>query len=97
MSLFCCCLDDPGCFIERFLTEAKFCVFVAGTMCICVCLCVYGNRVFICGDGASMARDVLNAFIDILVAHSGTLDSSQARVFMQKMLDEKRYVQDIWG
>lgn len=44
-----------------------------------------------------MARDVLNAFIDILVAHSGTLDSSQARVFMQKMLDEKRYVQDIWG
>lgn len=55
-----------------------------------------GGSVFVCGDGASMARDVHSALADMLVEHGG-LSTEDAAAELTRMATEKRYVRDIWS
>ena len=53
-------------------------------------------HVFICGDGASMAKDVHEALCSILRDHAG-FTSDQATSHLAKMTQEARYIRDIWS
>jgi NADPH-ferrihemoprotein reductase len=55
-----------------------------------------GGSVFVCGDGAAMARDVQAALTDILAQHGG-LSKDEAAAALAQMATEKRYVRDIWS
>ena len=57
-----------------------------------------GAHVFVCGDGAGMAKDVHAALCAALEAHAdGIADSKAAAAALTAMTKEGRYVRDIWS
>jgi len=55
-----------------------------------------GALVFVCGDGANMARDVHTALQEVLCTYGGMTDA-EAKAYLTKMSSERRYVRDIWS
>lgn len=53
-------------------------------------------HVYVCGDGASMAKDVHAVLISILES-MGSLSTSDATAFLAAMTKQQRYVRDIWS
>ena len=53
-------------------------------------------HVFVCGDGANMAKDVQNTLVGILES-AGGLSSADAAAFLAAMTKQQRYVRDIWS
>ena len=53
-------------------------------------------HVYVCGDGASMAKDVHAVLISILES-VGSLSTSDATAFLAAMTKQQRYVRDIWS
>ena len=53
-------------------------------------------HIFICGDGADMAKDVHAALLDILQEHGGK-SAEQAASHLSRMLADARYIRDIWS
>lgn len=54
-----------------------------------------GAHVYICGDGARMAKDVHNALLEI-VQRYGNLDSEQAEEYLSTLRSDKRYQKDVY-
>ena len=57
-----------------------------------------GSRVFVCGDGARMAKDVHEALARVLAEHGGAgggVEGGAAR--LAEWAREGRYVRDIWS
>ncbi len=55
-----------------------------------------GGCVYVCGDGASMAKDVHAALVDI-VAEGGGLSTADAAARLAQLAKAQRYVRDIWS
>lgn len=53
-------------------------------------------HIFICGDGADMAKDVHAALLDILQEH-GAKSAEQAASHLSSMTADARYIRDIWS
>ena len=53
-------------------------------------------HVYVCGDGASMAKDVHTVLASILES-AGSLCSADATAFLAAMTKQQRYVRDIWS
>ena len=53
--------------------------------------------IFVCGDASRMAKDVENAFIDILALHNENMDKREATKYITTMQNTGRYMQDIWS
>jgi len=47
-------------------------------------------------DGSKMAKDVLRAFEGLYQAHAG-MTPADAKAAVSKLMQERRYVQDIWS
>jgi len=56
----------------------------------------HDGYVFVCGDGAGMAKDVHSALIDIMVKH-GEATQAEAAATLMEMAKRGRYVRDIWS
>lgn len=80
----CCCLQV---YVQHLLKEdaAEVAKLIAG-----------GAYVFVCGDGAAMAKDVHAALQTILRDQLG-LSEAQAAQELAAMTKEGRYVRDIWS
>jgi sulfite reductase alpha subunit-like flavoprotein len=53
-------------------------------------------RVYLCGDGNAMAKDVQEALVDVLAAHlPGGAD--EARSYVERLKNDRRFLMDIWG
>lgn len=52
--------------------------------------------VFVCGDGAAMAKDVHSCLQDIVVEHGG-VDAKEAGEQLMHMTQQGRYVRDVWS
>lgn len=63
---------------------------------LCSALVDSGACVFVCGDGAQMAKDVHHCLEDILVEHGACDSSSAADAFMKDLATHKRYLKDVW-
>lgn len=63
---------------------------------LCNALVRGGASLFICGDGAHMAKDVHAAFAEILVTHGGVSSADKAEAFMKDLAAKKRYLKDVW-
>ena len=55
--------------------------------------CAY---VYVCGDGARMARDVHKAFLEILVSNAG-LTTEKASDLLRELSKRGRYLEDVWS
>ena len=53
-------------------------------------------HVYVCGDGASMAKDVQNTLVGILES-AGGLSTADASAFLAAMTKQQRYIRDIWS
>ncbi|XP_077338310.1 NADPH--cytochrome P450 reductase isoform X2 [Lithobates pipiens] len=53
-------------------------------------------HIYICGDARNMARDVQNAFYDI-VEELGKMDHALAVDYIKKLMTKGRYSQDVWS
>ena len=54
-----------------------------------------GARIYVCGDGARMEPDVRKTMVDLFAAKRGsTLE--QAEAWMQRMIEEEKYLLDVW-
>ncbi|XP_073471314.1 NADPH--cytochrome P450 reductase isoform X2 [Aquarana catesbeiana] len=53
-------------------------------------------HIYICGDARNMARDVQNAFYDI-VEEFGKMDHALAVDYIKKLMTKGRYSQDVWS
>ena len=56
-----------------------------------------GAFVFVCGDGAAMAKDVHEALLNILCTHGSADSMDDAKAILAKLMHEKRYIRDIWS
>lgn len=54
-----------------------------------------GARIYICGDGAKMESDVRRALMQICREKRG-LDNDQAEAWIDNLMDEERYLLDVW-
>jgi sulfite reductase alpha subunit-like flavoprotein len=54
-----------------------------------------GGHVYVCGDGAHMAKDVHAALVSLLVAHAGVSEAAAGEQ-LAAMTKEGRYVRDVW-
>ncbi|KAI8142033.1 cytochrome P450 [Fennellomyces sp. T-0311] len=52
--------------------------------------------VYVCGAGV-MSRDVRRAFCNMAKSFGGAITDQEAEEFIQKLLDEGRYFEDVWG
>ncbi|KAI8377698.1 cytochrome P450, partial [Radiomyces spectabilis] len=52
--------------------------------------------IYICGSG-HMSRDVRRTFLNLAVSFGVAKDEEEANQFLQKLIDEKRYNEDVWG
>jgi NADPH-ferrihemoprotein reductase len=55
-----------------------------------------GARVYVCGDGAAMAKDV-HACLQSILAQQGGLSDAEAAAELAEMTRQGRYVRDIWS
>jgi hypothetical protein len=55
-----------------------------------------GGYVFVCGDGAAMAKDVQACLAELLCEHAG-LSAEAAAAELAALTQQKRYVRDIWS
>ena len=55
-----------------------------------------GAYVFVCGDGASMAKAVTAALQAAVRDHAGVSDEEAAQR-MAELVHEKRYIRDVWS
>uniref|UniRef100_UPI00398F6047 NADPH--cytochrome P450 reductase-like isoform X2 n=1 Tax=Pristiophorus japonicus TaxID=55135 RepID=UPI00398F6047 len=55
-----------------------------------------GAHIYICGDAKNMARDVQNAFYEI-VAELGVMTHTQAVDYVKKLMTKGRYSSDVWS
>ena len=55
-----------------------------------------GAYVFVCGDGASMARDV-HAVLQAAVRDHCGLTEEEASQRMAMLVQERRYIRDVWS
>lgn len=55
-----------------------------------------GGHVFVCGDGAAMAKDVHTCLLEILMEEGG-LTAVQAAEQLTDLTQQHRYVRDIWS
>ena len=55
-----------------------------------------GGSIFVCGDGAHMAKAVHAVLIDLFCAHGG-LAANDAAAQLAAMTTERRYVRDVWS
>jgi len=55
------------------------------------------SRVYVCGDGGGMARDVHAALVDALAKHAFAGDEAKAAEKLAEMTKQGRYVRDIWS
>eukprot|EP00890_Picochlorum_soloecismus_P000985 jgi/Picsp_1/1888/NSC_05354-R1_protein len=54
--------------------------------------------VFVCGDGAQMAKDVHNALVDIVSTDATSAEERQkSEDILSRMTKEGRYVRDVWS
>ena len=53
-------------------------------------------HVYVCGDGASMAKDVQSSLVSILESVGG-LTTVDASAFLAAMTKQQRYIRDIWS
>ena len=53
-------------------------------------------HVYVCGDGASMAKDVQNTLVGVLES-AGGLSTADASAFLAAMTKQQRYIRDIWS
>mmetsp|Transcript_3911 Transcript_3911/g.7507 ORF Transcript_3911/g.7507 Transcript_3911/m.7507 type:complete len:616 (-) Transcript_3911:1893-3740(-) len=53
------------------------------------------SRIYVCGDGRSMASDVQEALLEIISDH-GVLDARGAELFLKQLSDDGRYRREIW-
>ena len=56
-----------------------------------------GARVYVCGDGGGMAKDVHAALRDALATLPEMADENAAEAALAAMTKEGRYVRDIWS
>jgi len=54
-----------------------------------------GASLYICGDGNKMAKDVHQAFIDLIIEH-GNKTEQQAQEYLTTLRDAKRYQKDVY-
>ncbi|KAI9256300.1 cytochrome P450 [Helicostylum pulchrum] len=52
--------------------------------------------VYVCGSGA-MSRDIRRAFVNMAISFGMAETEEQAEQFIDKLMDEKRYLCDVWG
>ena len=52
--------------------------------------------IFICGDGANMAKDVHATLLGVLEEH-GSLSAAEAAAHLTSLSKSGRYVRDIWS
>lgn len=55
-----------------------------------------GAHVYVCGDAKNMARDVMDALIDLCAQH-GSMTRDQAQAYTKRMESQKRYQADVWS
>ncbi|KAL1917742.1 uncharacterized protein VTP21DRAFT_3576 [Calcarisporiella thermophila] len=55
-----------------------------------------GAMVFVCGDAKGMAKGVHDALTDIYVEHGG-MERMQAMRQLARLMEENRYVRDLWA
>ncbi|KAL1284575.1 Methionine synthase reductase [Trichinella pseudospiralis] len=53
------------------------------------------SRVYVCGDVENMAKEVFQAFLDILQSH-GEMSAEDAKKFMSDLITNERYILDYW-
>lgn len=54
-----------------------------------------GGKIYVCGDAKNMARDVFQAFVDIMETVKN-VSRTEAMTLVKKLEAEKRYVTDVW-
>jgi sulfite reductase (NADPH) flavoprotein alpha-component len=54
-----------------------------------------GAHFYVCGDASRMAKDVDQALRDVIQKHGG-LSEGAAKIYVQKLSSEKRYVRDVY-
>lgn len=55
-----------------------------------------GGRVYVCGDGGGMAQSVHKTLGNILAEHCCEGNDEEGMNMLRKLVDEQRYVRDIW-
>jgi len=55
-----------------------------------------GAHVYVCGDAKNMARDVMEALVDVCAAR-GRMSKRRAAEFVKKLETQKRYQADVWS
>ncbi|XP_060028306.1 NADPH--cytochrome P450 reductase [Erinaceus europaeus] len=55
-----------------------------------------GAHIYVCGDARNMAKDVQNAFYNI-VEELGTMEHAQAVDYVKKLMTKGRYSLDVWS
>uniref|UniRef100_A0A7S4INS5 Flavodoxin-like domain-containing protein n=1 Tax=Odontella aurita TaxID=265563 RepID=A0A7S4INS5_9STRA len=55
------------------------------------------GRVYVCGDGNDMARDVQEAVVDVLAQDALGGDAQKGREYLKEMKEGGRFVLDIWS
>lgn len=55
-----------------------------------------GGRIYVCGSSGNMPKGVREAFLDVLVEHSGSLSREEAEHYLDSMEKAGRYKQETW-
>ena len=53
--------------------------------------------VYVCGDASKMAKEVEQAFVEILALQSNDMNLEMATKYIKNMQKNKRYLQDVWS